>query len=285
LALFFEYFFEYHKLGITTGIMVSRNSAFPSAPFFFPGIDVSLRVSQNISLFTSVNRALHLPTFTDLFYTDPQHAGNQILSPNTITSFEGGVKYRNSLTLFRCVLFLNKGKNITDWLWSYQSKKFSPVNLEKFQSTGISITLQLETPEASALSVVLGKIQLNYIYLNVKKSISDSVSKYYNLKHKFSILLSQQIFKNVSLGWKFSYQDRYGEAMTFDDYSKEYLSVPYSPFWLLDVNARWSLRKIMIFADVKNVLNKKYMDAGSAIQEGRNLKAGFAINFNFRNEK
>lgn len=285
VALFFEYFFEYRKLAVTSGIMVSKNSAFRSAPFFFPGIDVSYRLLQNLSIFTSVNRALHVPTFTDLFYTDPQHEGNRILSANTISSFEAGMKYRTRLTLFRYAIFVNKGKNITDWLWSYQTNKFSPVDLDRFQSTGISVTLQMETPELSALSAFFSSIQMNYIYVNVNKSVSDSVSKYYNLKHKLSIMLLQKIFKNGNLGWKISYQDRYGEAVAYDDIDKAYISVPYHPFWLLDVNARCSLRNVTIFVELSNVLDKKYIDAGSALQEGRNLKAGFTVNFNFRNKK
>ncbi len=285
VALFFEYYLEFRKLAITSGIMFSKNSAFQSAPFFFPGIDVSFRLSQSLSIFTSANRALHVPTFTDLFYTDPQHEGNRVLSANTISSFEAGMKYRTNITLIRYAIFVNKGKNITDWLWSYQTNKFSPVDLDRFQSTGISVTFQLETPESSALSAFFGSIQMNYIYVNVNKSVADSVSKYYNLKHKLSILLLQKIFKNGNLGWKISYQDRYGEAMAYDDLAKAYLSVPYHPFWLLDVNARWSLRNVIIFAELSNVLDKKYIDAGSALQEGRNLKAGFTVNFNFRNKK
>jgi outer membrane receptor protein involved in Fe transport len=92
----------------------------------------------------------------------------------------------------------------------------------------------------------------------------------------------QSFLKNGSLTWKASFQDRYGASMAFNDISKHYFSVPFRPFWLLDINAQWSFKTVAVFAELSNALNKKYIDTGSAIQEGRNLKVGFALNFNFR---
>ncbi len=281
-ALFFEYFFEYRRLGVTTGVMLGKNTAFRSAPFFFPGLDLSFRLSDHVLLFSSVNRALHLPTFTDLFYVDPQHSGNLKLSPNTIYAYEGGLKYHNPKAMFRVAVFFNKGKNITDWLWSFKGNKYSPIDLDHYQSAGMSLSFQLESEPNTLMAYLYKNIKLNYIFLNVKKSISDSVSKYYNLKHKLSILLSQSFLKNGDLTWKVSFQDRYGASMTFNELSKQYFSVPYHPFWLLDINAQWSFQYMKIFAELSNALDKKYIDTGSAIQEGRNIKVGLAINFKFR---
>ena len=54
----------------------------------------------------SVGRAFRLPTYTDLYYSDPDHIPNPNLRPETAWSYEGGLiwdqggRYQAKVTVF-----------------------------------------------------------------------------------------------------------------------------------------------------------------------------------------
>jgi vitamin B12 transporter len=284
-ACFLEYYFEISRLSITTGLMTDWNTAFHHAPFFFPGIDAGFRVSSGFTIFASINRALHLPTFTDLFYKDPMNQGSSVLATSKMMSYEAGTKFRNNIVSIRLAAFYNSGNDIIDWLWSYQNSKFTPVNLQQYISKGITSSVSVNIPGTVGFSKILSLIKINYLFLSINKSIPDSVSKYYNLKHKLSLMFVQQPYKKVSLTWNLSFQERYGEAMAYNHQTNTYFSIPYHPFWLFDGVINWDIGNIKLFAALSNILNTKYIDAGSAIQQGRWFKAGITVNLNIQENR
>ena len=214
-AVFQEFLLTLKKLTITTGAMLNWNSGFHGAPFFFPGIDVSYRLKKGFSLYGSVNRALHLPTFTDMFYVDPVNHGNINLSPNRMNSYEGGLKYSGSRIRFELAGFYNSGKDIIDWLWSYSSNRFSPVNLRNYRSTGISSGFGLRLARPGIVNLFIKTVTINYVFLAINKSIPDSVSKYYNLRNKLSMTINQQFTARLGFSWDISYQDRLGKVIGY----------------------------------------------------------------------
>jgi vitamin B12 transporter len=277
----FAYFQEHAlKMGnfrLTAGAMINWNTGFHGKTAVFPGLDISYIILPRISIYTSINRALHLPTFTDLFYKDPVNQGNINLDPNRMISYEGGIKYIGNQTTFGLVGFYNSGRDMIDWLWSYTSNRFSPVNLNHYKASGITSNLTISLAEESQPRYLLNSISVNYIFLNSVKSIPDSVSKYYNLRHKLSLVISHNITKNIMLSWNISYQDRYGETMGYKQGENIYFAIPYKPFWVFDGAVKWNYRFLQLFTEMSNILNTRYIDAGSALQPGRWLKAGLVV--------
>jgi outer membrane receptor protein involved in Fe transport len=118
----------------------------------------------------------------------------------------------------------------------------------------------------------------NYIFLDTRKALPDSVSKYYNLKHKFSAVIRLKLSNVISLSWNISYQDRQGEAI---GYQKDtgYFSIDNKPFWLIDGTIIYDTRKLRVFIGISNILNARYIDSGSVIQPGRCWEAGLVVRF------
>jgi iron complex outermembrane receptor protein len=114
--------------------------------------------------------------------------------------------------------------------------------------------------------------------MDLSKSVSDSVSKYNNLRHKMSVMLRHGILKNLEAVWTLSYQDRLGEVIQYNSSEKDYYSIPYKPYWLLDGSVNWKIRKIALFVTLTNMLNTEYIDAGTLNQPGRWLRAGVTLN-------
>jgi len=128
---------------------------------------------------------------------------------------------------------------------------------------------------------MLSHVSLNYIYLSTDKSAPDSVSKYYSLKHKLSATFNQQLSSTLVLTWRISYQDRYGEAIGFEQPAGGYFAIPYKPYWLIDGIVKWKIRYLEFYTEVSNILNSRYIDAGSVFQPGRWLKAGVSLKLNY----
>jgi vitamin B12 transporter len=277
-GIFHEEDLRWGKFGLTAGAMVNWNTGYKGKPAIFPGIDISYRILKALTLYSSVNRAFHLPTFTDLFYTDPVNQGNIHLKPNRMISYEGGAKYDNKPVLFTLTGFYNYGRDIIDWVWSYTNNRFSSVNLSEYQTWGVSSNFAVDY-SGHTRSGSLKTVMINYTYLDIKKAIPDSVSKFYNLKHKLSLSISQNLAKNLTLSLNICFQDREGETMGYQKEKDKYFSVPNKPFWLINGAMKWSVSKMQLFIEVSNILNTRYIDAGSALQPGRWLKAGLVVRF------
>jgi vitamin B12 transporter len=275
LAWFQEHDFSLGNLNVSAGLTVNWNTAYPNKPSLFPGIDLNYQVLQGTQLFFGVNRALHLPTFTDLFYTDPVNQGNIHLAPNRMISYEGGIRYSQHNILASACFFNNSGKDIIDWLWSYKAKRFSPVNLEHFRATGVEAHVSVSFPEGT--SNPLRSFSLNYVWMDLDKSLKDSVSKYDHIRNKLSLALSHQITRKIGAMWTASFQDRAGQLIDFDAAENAYYSMTYHPYWLIDGTLFWHARRIDVYATVNNLLNTDYTDAGSVNQPGRWFKAGITL--------
>lgn len=277
-AVFGESHWVAGKLKITGGLMVNWNTAYPNKPAVFPGVDMSYRMLPGSHLFFSFNRALHLPTFTDLFYKDPVNQGNIKLSPNRMIAFEGGLKYNKDRFTGNLTFFCHLGKDIIDWLWTFSHNRYTPVNLDNYRAIGMTSGLTVNFAGNSATGKWLSSVSVNYLYLSINKSIPDSVSKYYNLQHKLGISVRHKLSQKITLSWNISYQDRFGEVVIYQATDGKYSTHPYKPFWLIDGTIRWNSRYIWVFTEISNMLDTRYIDAGSAIQPGRWLKAGLAVN-------
>jgi iron complex outermembrane receptor protein len=278
-ACFLECDLRLGNFALTTGAMINWNTGFHGTPAICPGLDMSYSILPGVKIYTSINRALHLPTFTDLFYKDPVNQGNIDLNPNRMISYEGGIKYLGNNATFSLASFHNSGRDMIDWLWSYTNNRFSPVNLDEYKAWGITISFTIGFTEKSWHCGGLNSISVNYLFLDIEKALPDSVSKYYNLRHKFSLAISQNITKRIMLSWNITYQDRYGETMGYKPDEGNYFSIPNKPFWLIDGAVKWNFRVLQCFMEMSNILNTRYIDAGSALQPGRWLKVGLVVRF------
>jgi iron complex outermembrane receptor protein len=262
--------------------MANWTSDYSEKPEIFPGIDAAYQVTPAIKLTGSFNRSLHLPTFTDLFYKDPSNQGNINLNPNRMVSYELGAKYDRKAFYSSVSLFLNNGKDIIDWLWFPANQKFSPVNLKHFQSRGVEFLVYYNFKQQPAANAFLENLQINYTYINVNKTATEEVSKYYNLKQKLDILLQHKIWHNLHASWNISYEERTGDYITYNAISDTQDPVPFRPFWLVDTRVFWQQKYYSLFVEASNLLNTKYVDVASLTQPGRWIKAGIKLNIDFK---
>jgi iron complex outermembrane receptor protein len=275
---FQELNFNAGKWQFSGGVMMNWNTAYPTHPSLFPGLDISYSVGSHIKIYGSINRSLHLPTFTDLFYTDPVNQGNTTLRANRMVTYEGGIKAEGTGTDATLALFQNRGQDLVDWVWSYETKRFSPVNLNHFTASGIEVNFSHVFLRDRATDPI-ARVRLNYTYLDLQKSVSDSVSKYTHLRQKLSLFVSHRLPGRLEGTWTLSWQDRAGERIAYEQEGIGYYAIPYAPFWLADFTLSRTWRFLTAYATVTNLFDVSYADAGSAIQPGRWFRAGISVTF------
>jgi len=282
LSWFQEVSLNTGKLSITAGYMVNWNSDDSAKPSFFPGVDLSYCFTKAVRTFISINRTVRFPSFTDMFYNDPSHQGNLSLDPDRMISAEAGLHAELPFLITSAALYASSGKDIIDWLWSFETNRYSPVNIDRISMFGIEMQADFPLVKAIGPHSPVQDIRLGYNFLNVHKSLSDSLSKYYNLKHKLTLSIRHKIIARIHAMWSICYQDRMGSYIQYSEADNQYFSSPYKPFVLLDGSITWEAGCFLVFLEASNLLNTRYVDAGSVSQPGRWIRAGIKARFEIK---
>ena len=241
-----------------------------------PGIDLSYQLFNNTRLFADVNHSVRIPSFTELYYSDPVHIANPDLKPEEITTYEIGARYLSRYTETDFSFYVNDGTNMIDWVKnSPDSVKWESKNLTQINTTGFGISTNLDFKKIFRSNFPLSALKVSYSYMDMSKSSGNYISYYVldYLKNKVTIKLDINIYKNI-LGSSiyYSWQDRAG---TFVDYPSM-LERTYPQVNSLDLRIYWQKKYIFLFVDVTNVLNETMYSYGEVILPGRWIKAGIS---------
>ena len=265
---FLEHTYIYHGFTFSAGVLANCNSSFKKNFEFYPNIDLAYWLTNHLKIFASWNNATRMPTFTDLYYSDPTHEGNPNLQPEKSESFEPGAKYMLSWIIASLTGFYTKGSNMIDWIKeTADDPKWKSQNLTTLNKTGleadVSLNLQKMVPALTAT-----RLNLGYMYINQTKKSGDYFSGYVMdyLRHKFIAGLSHPVYKGLSADWQFRWQKREGSYSKY--VNGNFREEAYPAFALLDVKLNWKINAVNVYLSVNNLLNQSYYDLGNLPQPG-----------------
>jgi len=270
--IFIEQSYSYKRFFVSGGVSANWNSSF--AWNFSPGFDAAFRVADKLKLFASVNHSVRLPTFTDLYYVGATNIGNTNLKPEQAVSTEIGLKYLSRSTTAHVAVFRRFGSNIIDWVKSDSDSKWESKNITQLITSGVELSVNQRFTN--------GFVRFNYAYISTDKESNSFISKYAldYLKHKFSFVFQHKIYSNFFASFRASVQDRAGTFALFDTLSGESSETEYDVFTTVDARLSWRNKKMEIFIDATNLLNKPYYDLGNVAMPGRWIKAGVKLKLN-----
>ena len=264
--------YKHKRFGMTAGITFLTGSGYKGKISALPALGFEYRFLNDLEAFVNYNMGSAMPSFTDLFYKDPNNEGSAGLLNASIKSFETGIKYSGDNMTGSLTVFATRGNNIIEWLWSDELSRYKPFNMNDYNASGFEGTVSVKV---SLRGDLVQSVTMNYMYLRVRKPVTESVSKYNNLKNKFSVMISNSLPENFRISWNISYQDRLGSFIIYRN--NAYEKIPYQPVWLADVNLEWYRRTVVLYIGATNILNIKYSDAGSLYQPGRWFSGGINI--------
>ena len=242
----YGFFFEhlYHArpdLHISTGASIFHNTHWGWQGW--PGLDVSYYVNPSNKFYFTVGKAFRIPTYTELYYSDPGHQSNPNLKAEQGWNYEWGYSLQRHSYLVNAACFIRKGSDIIDWLWMEQEQKWLAENIINLNTKGFETDFQKKLPNLSRLD----RISFGYTYLTTNKESMDSISSYTisHFKHQFTAGIKLNYWNNkLTQTIHYRYQDR----ISFQDQM------------LTDTRIMLQTLKFDFSLDINNVFDKLYYE-------------------------
>ena len=272
--LFAEKNMNLNNLKISAGIMMNINSKYGNK--YFPGIDMSCSIYDNISIFASYNKSMRNPNYTELYYISPTNKGNANLKSENSTNREIGLKWNGSAHRTTITYYQRKGNNMIDWILLNGDSIWRTQNLSKLTTRGYELSSRININKLLNTNIPISYLKINYAVNESDTSSQGFQSAYVldHLKSNFSITATQYINQKIRIDWRASHQDREGGYTNFSSGEE----IEYLPFWL--VAARLSYKVFgnnTVFLELNNLLDNEYVDFGNVPQPGRWMRAGVNI--------
>jgi iron complex outermembrane receptor protein len=230
---------------------------------FWPGMDFIWNINDITDLHGSVDKGFRMPSFTELYYSDPGNVGNADLKPESIFTYEIGL--RNHLTGINTNLavFYKDGRDILDWV-KEDDGKYYVRNFANITFAGVEAELEV-FPDWNLILIRWDNAFVNYTYLYSDLDTMGKDSKYVlnNFRHQLNAGITLHYFKYFYHWISIRINQRVGE-----DY-----------YTVADTRLGLKLSLFDIYAEVNNLLDIEYFEAGFAPMPGRRITLGMRISF------
>ncbi len=271
-SLFLEHNVIIGGLTVSAGMMANRNTGLDNKFRVYPGVDVSFRPDDHWKIYASWNKAMRLPTFTDLYTNSSAQKGDLTLKPERNSTFKGGVRYRTFGFEAMASAFYSRGREMIDWVYeTAESKRYQAMNIGKLDNTGFNIETKANLSQLLGVEVTDSRqepwlMTLGYAYINqthkTDKEIYKSLYALEYLRHKFVATISHPIVKRLSASWSLRWQQRMNG---------------YHPYAKLDGKVQYQLPHCTIYVKADNITCHRYYDLGTVKQPGLWIMAGTKI--------
>lgn len=207
VTMFLEHRFKFanDQLDVTPGIAMTYFSDFKFHAF--PGFDLGYQLNNKVKVYANVGYTYRIPTYTDLFYSDPTTLGNENLNPEEAITEEFGLKFFNGNFNGSIAIFNRDSNNLIDYVKENPNDLWQATNIQDLNSFGIEAN-------ASYRFKAIGfnqHIITGYTYLKEKLDGNEFQFSRYSinsLKHHFTTSFSTQFIKNVSQSLTYKFAER-----------------------------------------------------------------------------
>lgn len=276
-----NYFVEHNVVaGIFTfsaGLLANRNTAVDEKFRLYPGIDISCRPAEGLRLYASWNKAMRLPTFTDLYYKSPTQEGNVGLRPEKASAFRVGAQWHSSWLSLMAQGFYNHGTDMIDWVMYTADDIYHSTNF-KLDNIGFTASAAVDFRSLLGGRQPLERFAVGYTYMDQDKKSGARVyrSNYAldYLRHKMAATLDAHIFSRLSASASLRMQKREGAYMEYRSAAATGRLVGYPFVALLNLKLSWREKHYELFTTFDNITARRYYDLGNVPQPGCVVMAG-----------
>ena len=269
-SLFLEHNVIVGGFTLSAGLLANRNTALDGKFRLYPGVDVSYRPNEAWKVYASWNRALRVPTYTDLYTNNSVQQGDIALRPEKNEAFKVGTRYR--CHGFEAVAsgFYSRGTDIIDWVYPTQeSKKYKAMNIGKLDNMGYSLDATLHLQELLPRFFIT-RVKAGYAFIHQKHStdgdVFGSLYALEYLRHKATLQVDHRIWRRLEATWALRWQERMNG---------------YHPYTKVDVRLQWTAPTYNLYVKVDNLTNHHYYDLGGVRQPGIWVMAGGSAKIRF----
>ena len=262
-TLFLEHRFQFidNRLDITPGVAMTYFSDFKFNAF--PGLDIGFDISNSFKIYGNIGYTYRIPTYTDLYYSDPRTNGNSDLEPEEAFAQELGIKYITPKFRATLAVFNRDAENLIDYIRPNTTEEiFTATNITEVNTKG----LEFDVSYNFKLNDLTQSLDLGYAYLddNILEQ-NEELSRYSlnTLKHQYTTRLSTQLLKNVRQNIVY----KYAERTTGQTYN----------VW--DASVVMKLKQIELSLTASNIFDADYIESGFTPMPPSNVLFGLRYSF------
>lgn len=250
------------------------------SPQLMPSLQLGTSLQHQQFIFANYSRGNRVPSWTEMYYSDPSNVGNPNLLPEYSHAAEMGWRLNPSTDLAdlgfvpsfivqaEANLFYRQHTNMIDWVRlpsviNPNPNPWMPVNIANVAFKGFETSFQMRAKKSSAWG--LNHLKLNYTYITAKHNFTSSEESRYALTS-----MKQQVngvaVINLSQYLQLSLVYRLVERIEQPLYQVVDAKLNVSVF------NKWS-----VFAEANNLTNTQYVEAGFVQMPGRWFKVGISF--------
>ena len=188
-TLFIEHRLEFlqNKLDIIPGVALTNFSDFGS--FTYPGNDVGYALSRQWRVYSNMGYTYRIPTYTDLFYSDPTTLGDADLEPEKALAYEFGMRLKEGGLKLNAAWFRRDANNLIDYVKNDPDDLWQAANVRGLLTQGWEANLQYTL----ALNNITHYLQLGYTQIDDDLAVAPGELSRYSINS----------FKNRAVGqWR-----------------------------------------------------------------------------------
>jgi iron complex outermembrane receptor protein len=259
---FLEHRFQFvgNRLDITPGVAMTYYSDFKFNAF--PGLDIGFDITNNLKIYGNIGVTYRIPTYTDLYYSDPSTNGNPDLEPEEAFAQELGIKYITPKFRATLAIFNRDADNLIDYIRPNTTEKFTATNITEVNTKGF----EFDAAYNFKLNNFNQTLAIGYSYLddNILDQ-NEELSRYSlnTLKHHYTTRLSTKLFKNISQNIVY----KYAERTTGQTYN----------VW--DASIVMSLKQVELSITASNIFDADYIESGFTPMPPSNVLFGMRYKF------
>jgi iron complex outermembrane receptor protein len=223
-----------------------------------PSISGAAWLNGRFKLRGSATRAYRLPSFTDLYYSDPANQGNPNLKPETATNYEGGLDaYLNTKVHASVTVFQRRDSNEIDYVRANSSAIWQATNFDKLHFTGVESSVEYAPVTGQTFSAG---------FMALRGVIATD-----------GVLLSKYAFNypvhSAVLEWRGSFAGRILARTRIGVVDR----LTRDPYAVWDLSAGYSRGHVRPFLQLTNITNTVYQEIPAVAMPTRGILGGLEI--------
>ncbi len=225
---------------------------------FAPQLSGSFRVTDQIKLRASGGYGFRIPTYTDLYYSDPTTIGNPNLKPESAWTGDGGVDWAPSTRVTLAVTgFYSRQHNAIDYVRPSPAQKWRAVNLNGLRFSGVESTLTWIPAESQSVHVSWTALH------GAQKALNGLQSEY----------VFNYPVQNIHADWSIAFRRAFAVTNAVQ-LAQRYQQTVY-PVW--NVAVTHDSGRLRPFIRLTNLSNTGYQEITGVNMPSRTITGGLAI--------
>jgi iron complex outermembrane receptor protein len=220
-----------------------------------PSLSGAVWLNSRFRLRASASRAFRLPTFTELYYSDPADLGNPNLKPESAVSFEGGAdgyfgrKVHAALTVFH-----RRDSNEIDYVRSNDTAIWQAANFDELHFTGVEASADYTPKQGQNFGVAFTGLH------GVSANPGVLLSKY-----TFNYPVQSAVLQwNGAIGSHVAARTRLGVVNR----------LAHDPYAVWDASASYITGRVRPFLQLTNMTNTVYEEIPAIAMPSRGIVGG-----------